>query len=29
VLWWGWTEIPLFFRGAIHRMLQRSREDDQ
>lgn len=22
-LWWGWTEIPLFFREAIHKMLQR------
>jgi polyferredoxin len=25
-LWWGWTEIPLFFREAIHRMLQRKRD---
>jgi hypothetical protein len=23
MLWWGWTEIPLFFREAIHKMLQR------
>jgi hypothetical protein len=28
MLWWGWTEIPLFFREAIHRMLQRKRGDD-
>lgn len=24
-LWWGWMQIPLFFRSAIHRMLQRKR----
>ena len=30
MLWWGWTEIPLFFREAIHKMLQRRNkgEDD-
>jgi hypothetical protein len=28
MLWWGWTEIPLFFRDTIHRMLQRRRNDD-
>lgn len=25
MLWWGWAQIPLFFRSAIHRMLQRRR----
>ena len=29
MLWWGWTEIPLFFREAIHKMLQRRRDDDE
>lgn len=28
MLWWGWTQIPLFFRGAIHRMLQQRRKDE-
>jgi len=30
MLWWGWTEIPLVFREAIHKMLQRRSkgEDD-
>ncbi len=30
MLWWGWTEIPLFFREKIHKMLQRRNngEDD-
>jgi len=28
-LWWGWTQIPLFFREAIHRMLQRKRNGDK
>jgi hypothetical protein len=26
LLWWGWTEIRLFFREAIHKMLQRRRD---
>ena len=26
LLWWGWTEIPLFFREAIHKMLQQRRD---
>jgi hypothetical protein len=26
LLWWGWTEIPLYFREAIHKMLQRRRD---
>ena len=25
LLWWGWMQIPLFFRNAIHRTLQRKR----
>jgi hypothetical protein len=29
LLWWGWTEIPLFFREAIHKMLQRRRYDEK
>jgi hypothetical protein len=29
VLWWGWTEIPLFSREAIHKMLQRRREGEE
>ena len=28
-LWWGWTQIPLFFREAIHKMLQRRRNDER
>jgi hypothetical protein len=28
MLWWGWTEIPLFFREAIHKMLQRRNMDE-
>lgn len=28
LLWWGWTQIPLFFRHAIHKMLQRRRNRD-
>src|SRR6266481_1646550 len=23
MLWWGWTEIPRFFREKVHKMLQR------
>jgi len=23
ILWWGWTEIPRFFRRKVHKMLQR------
>jgi hypothetical protein len=29
LLLWGWTEIPLFFREAIHKMLQRRRDDEK
>jgi hypothetical protein len=29
VLWWGWTEIPLFFREGIHKMLQRRRDGEE
>src|SRR5439155_17274368 len=29
VLWWGWTEIPLYFRKSIHRMLQRQGKDEK
>ena len=28
-LWWGWTQIPLFFRERIHKMLQRRRDGEQ
>jgi hypothetical protein len=28
MLWWGWTQIPLFFREAIHKMLQRKRDGE-
>jgi hypothetical protein len=28
-LWWGWTQIPLFFRKTIHKMLQRRRNGEQ
>ena len=28
-LWWGWMQIPLFFRSAIHRMLQRKRNRER
>jgi hypothetical protein len=26
-LWWGWIQIPFYFRKAIHRWLQRSNRD--
>src|SRR6266849_5536074 len=26
-LWWGWTQIPLYFRKTIHGWLQRSNRD--
>jgi hypothetical protein len=26
-LWWGWSEIPLYFRKTIHRWLQHRGED--
>ena len=29
LLWWGWTQIPLCFRKAIHKMLQRRRNGDE
>jgi hypothetical protein len=29
MLWWGWTQIPLFFREAIHKMLQRKRDGEK
>ena len=22
-LWWGWTQIPIYFRKTIHRWLQK------
>src|SRR6266853_2119732 len=28
-LWWGWTQIPLYFRKTIHRWLQRNGRDDK
>ena len=27
LLWWGWTQIPLYFRKTIHRWLQRHERD--
>ena len=27
-LWWGWTQIPLYFRKTIHRWLQRHDNED-
>jgi hypothetical protein len=27
-LWWGWTQIPLYFRHTIHRWLQRNERDE-
>lgn len=27
-LWWGWTQIPLYFRKTIHRWLQRKEKDE-
>ena len=29
VLWWGWTQIPLYFRKTIHRWLQRHGKDEK
>jgi hypothetical protein len=29
LLLWGWTEIPLFFREAIHKMLQHRRDNEK
>jgi hypothetical protein len=29
MLWWGWTQIPLFFRERIHKMLQKRRDSDR
>jgi len=29
VLWWGWTQIPVYFRKTIHRWLRRNRESSQ
>jgi hypothetical protein len=28
-LWWGWTQIPLYFRKTIHRWLQRKETGDK
>jgi len=28
-LWWGWTQIPLYFRKSIHRWLQRQGKDEK
>jgi RNA polymerase subunit RPABC4/transcription elongation factor Spt4 len=29
MLWWGWTQVPLFFRNAIYKMLKRKRDGDR
>jgi high-affinity Fe2+/Pb2+ permease len=29
VLWWVWTQIPLWFRKAIYKMLKRKRDDHE
>lgn len=28
-LWWGWTQIPLYFRKTIHHWLQRRGKDEK
>jgi len=28
-LWWGWTQIPLYFRKTIHRWLERKERDER
>jgi ABC-type nickel/cobalt efflux system permease component RcnA len=29
ILWWIWSQLPLWFRKAIYRMLQRKRQGER
>src|SRR5207253_6321912 len=29
VLWWGWTQVPIFFRKTLRQFLQRHGNDDR